>query len=44
MTDPNVILEIDVQEEKQQLQRISTERGIDIDFNDEQPSNADSPI
>jgi hypothetical protein len=39
-----VTLEIDVQDEKQDLQRIPTERGIEIDFNDEPPSNADSPI
>jgi hypothetical protein len=35
---------IEQQSEKHDLQRISTERGITIDFNDEQRSNADSSI
>jgi hypothetical protein len=37
-------LEIDLQSEKQNVQRILTERGSTIDFNEQQPLNADSPI
>jgi hypothetical protein len=42
--DSNVTDEIEVQPEKQELQRTSTERGIEIDLSDEQPRNANSPI
>jgi hypothetical protein len=43
-SDSNPILAIELQFEKQDLQIISTERGMTIDFNDEQPSYADSSI
>jgi hypothetical protein len=43
-SDSNVTHPSEVHLQKQEGPRISTERGIEIDLNDEQLSNANSPI